>query len=275
MKSIFVAGGLLLLSSALEAQERIEDNSFLVEEAYNQGPGIVQHISAFARAEGGDWEYSFTQEWPFLSQRNQLSYTLPLARLSDGQGGSRTRVGDISLNYRRQLLGVDGGNVALSPRLSILLPTGDEKTGHGSGGLGFQTNLPLSILITDRLVTHYNAGFTVTPSARNVAGDKASSFGYHLGASAILLVTPRLNFMIEGTWARNQEVVGGDLTQGVEQAFLNPGLRYAFNTAGGLQIVPGIAYTIGIGPSEGENGLFLYLSLEHAFSKAGRTDTSN
>ena len=275
MKSIVVAGGLLLFSFALEAQERIEDNSFLVEEAYNQGPGIVQHISAFARGEGGDWEYRFTQEWPFQGQRNQLSYTLPLARLSDGQGGSRTRLGDISLNYRRQLVGVDGGNVALSPRLSILLPTGDEKTGHGSGGLGFQANLPLSVLLTDRLVTHYNAGFTVTPSARNVGGDKASALGYHLGASAILLVTPRFNFMIEGTWARNQKVVGGDLTNGVEEAFLNPGLRYAFNTAGGLQIVPGIAYTIGIGPSEGENGLFLYLSLEHAFSKAGRTDTAN
>jgi hypothetical protein len=275
MKSIVFAGGLLLLSSALEAQDRIEDNSFLVEEAYNQGPGIVQHISAFARAEGGDWEYSFTQEWPFLSQKNQLSYTVPLARLSDGVGGSRTRFGDIALNYRRQLLGVDGGNVALSPRISILLPTGDERTGHGAGGLGFQTNLPLSVLLAERLVTHYNAGFTVTPSARNVAGDKASAFGYHLGASVILLLTPRLNLMLEGTWARNQEVVGGDLTDGVEEAFLNPGFRYAFTTAGGLQIVPGIAYTIGIGPSEGESGLFLYLSLEHAFSKAGRTDNSH
>jgi hypothetical protein len=275
MKSIVVAGGLLLFSSALEAQERIEDNSFLVEEAYNQGPGIVQHISAFARAEGGDWEYSFTQEWPFLSQRNQLSYTLTLARLSEGLGGSRTRLGDVSLNYRRQLVGVNGGNVALSPRLSVLLPTGDEKTGHGAGGLGFQTNLPLSILLADRLVTHYNAGFTLTPRARNAAGDRASSFGYHLGASAILLVTPTFNLMIEGTWALSRQVVGGDLTEGEEEAFLNPGLRYAFNTSGGLQIVPGIAYTIGIGPSAGENGLFLYLSLEHAFSRAGRAGNSN
>jgi len=275
MRTTVALTGLLLFGASLEAQERIEDNSFLVEEAYNQGPGIVQHISAFARAEGGDWEYSFTQEWPFLSQKNQLSYTVPLAHLSDGAGGRRTRFGDLALNYRRQLLGVDGGNVALSPRISILLPTGDEKTGHGAGGLGFQVNLPLSALLADRLVTHYNAGFTVTPSARNVAGDKASSFGSHLGASVIVLVTPRLNLMLEGTWARNQEVVGGDLTDGVEEAFLNPGFRYAFNTAGGLQIVPGIAYTIGIGPSEGENGLFLYLSLEHAFSKAGRTDNSN
>ena len=270
MKSFFVAGGLLLFSSALDAQKRIEDNSFLIEEAYNQEPGIVQHISTFARANGGDWEYSFTQEWPFLSRRNQLSFTLPVARLSAEAGGSRTRLGDVSLHYRRQLLGVEGGRVALSPRLSILLPTGDEKTGHGSGGVGFQTNLPLSILLSDRVVTHYNAGFTVTPSARNGLGEKASSFGSHLGASAILLVSARFNLMLEGTWARNQAVVGGDLTEGMEEAFLNPGVRYAFTTASGLQIVPGMAYTIGIGPSRGENGLFLYLSLEHAFSQAGR-----
>lgn len=270
MNKTAVVAALLLAASTLEAQKRIEDNSFLIEEAYNQGSGIVQHISAFSRAEGGDWEYAFTQEWPFLSQRNQLSYTLPLARISDGAGGSRTRLGDIALNYRRQFVGVDGGNVAFSPRLSLLLPTGDEASGHGAGGIGMQTNLPLSVVLTERLVTHYNAGFTLTPSARNAAGDKASSFGYHLGASAIVLVTPRLNLMLEGIWERNQQVVGGDLTDGVDQAFLNPGFRYAFDTRGGLQIVPGIAYTIGIGPSRGENGVFLYLSLEHAFSQAGR-----
>jgi hypothetical protein len=270
MKTVATLAALVAATAPLAAQDRIEDNSFLIEEAYNQGPGIVQHISAFARAEGGDWEYTFTQEWPFLSQRNQLSFTLPLARLSDGVGDSRTRLGDIALNYRRQLSGIGGGRAAFSPRLSLLLPTGDETTGHGSGGVGIQTNLPLSVLLSNRLVTHYNAGFTIVPSARNPAGDKASSFGYHLGASAILLLTPRLNFMLEGIWERNQEVVGGDLTDGVEAAFLNPGVRYAFDTRGGLQIVPGIAYTIGIGPSEGENGLFLYLSLEHAFRRSGQ-----
>lgn len=272
MRTTIALAALLLTSSPLGAQDRIEDNSFLIEEAYNQGRGIVQHISAFSRAEGGDWEYAFTQEWPFLGQKNQLSYTLPLARLSDGVAGSRTRLGDIALNYRRQLMGVGGGSVAFSPRISLLLPTGDEETGHGAGGLGGQTNFPLSVLLTERLVTHYNVGFTLTPSARNAVGDKASSFGFHLGASAIVLLTPRLNLMLEAIWGRSQQVVGGDLTEGLEEAFLNPGFRYAFDTPGGLQIVPGVAYTIGIGPSEGENGLFLYLSLEHAFSQAGRQE---
>jgi len=34
------------------APAAIEDNSFLIEEAYNQEAGVVQHISTFARQPG-------------------------------------------------------------------------------------------------------------------------------------------------------------------------------------------------------------------------------
>ena len=47
------------------AQPGIQDNSFLVEEAYNQNFGVVQHISSFTRFfDSKDWNYTFTQEWP-------------------------------------------------------------------------------------------------------------------------------------------------------------------------------------------------------------------
>jgi hypothetical protein len=62
-------------------------------------------------------------------------------------------------------------------------------------------------------------------------------------------------------------VIGGDLTENTESAFLNPGIRYAINTRDGMQIVPGVAYTIGVGPSEGESAVFLYLSFEHSFQR--------
>jgi hypothetical protein len=48
---------------------------------------------------------------------------------------------------------------------------------------------------------------------------------------------------------------------------VNPGFRYAINCKSGLQIVPGIALPIGIGPSAGELGIFLYLSFEHPLWK--------
>ena len=49
--------------------------------------------------------------------------------------------------------------------------------------------------------------------------------------------------------------------------YLNPGIRWAYNFKNGLQIVPGIAMPIGVGPSSGERALFLYLSFEHPFRK--------
>lgn len=53
----------------------IQDNSFLVEEAYNQEAGIVQHIQTFQIQRGtSDFDYSFTQEWPVTSIKHQLSY---------------------------------------------------------------------------------------------------------------------------------------------------------------------------------------------------------
>ena len=68
----------------------IRDNSFLVEEAYNQESRVVQHIGVWSRFEpGGEHLFSFTQEWPLAKQRHQLSYTLPLE--SRIEGGSRDK----------------------------------------------------------------------------------------------------------------------------------------------------------------------------------------
>jgi len=46
----------LLLASHMVGQEvvHIADNSFLIEEAYNQEAGVVQHISNLVRDEAGD-----------------------------------------------------------------------------------------------------------------------------------------------------------------------------------------------------------------------------
>ena len=50
--------------------------SFLLEEAYNQEAGVVQHIQALRR-EQRSWFYTFTQEWPLGGQDHQFSYTVP------------------------------------------------------------------------------------------------------------------------------------------------------------------------------------------------------
>src|SRR5215470_585858 len=76
---LFSSAPVLAQSSGTPAEPKtIQDNSFLVEEAYNQEFGVVQHISSFIRLwESKDWAYSFTQEWPVPGDaRHQLSYTL-------------------------------------------------------------------------------------------------------------------------------------------------------------------------------------------------------
>lgn len=240
----------------------IQDNSFLVEEAYNQEAGVVQHINTFGRARGGGWAYSFTQEWPAPSLRHQLSFTLPF---SGGDGARGREVGDVALNYRYQWLGGGDARVAFAPRLSLLLPTGSTEEGRGAGSAGFQVNLPLSYAVAPRWAGHSNAGATFTPSAENAAGKKGDTWGYNLAQSLIWEATPRFNVMLEAAWQRAESVSDRGSVEGEESFLLSPGIRWAYDFPSGLQIVPGLAFPIGVGPSDGERQVFLYLSFEHPF----------
>jgi hypothetical protein len=256
---------LLYFAAAGSAQQEkpIQDNSFLLEEAYNQEFGIVQHINAFRRSEGGDWIYTFTQEWPVPGQRHQLSVTIPV----QGPAKHSSGLGDLFLNYRYQLAGSGETTLAIAPRLSLILPTGDEVEERGSGGVGVQTNFPVSVVLQPKLVTHFNVGVTYTNSARNQLRQKAPTTSVNVGQSLIYELSPNFNLMFEVAW-ENMEAVTGQRTTDHEYTFLlNPGIRWAHNFPNGLQIVPGIAVPIGLGPSNGKTGIFLYLSFEHPFRK--------
>lgn len=246
----------------------IQDNSFLVEEAYNQEFGVVQHIQTFQRLlNSKDWVYTFTQEWPVdASPRHQLSYTLALLHSGEHpeSGGG---IGDFLLNYRYQVLGSSEAKVAFAPRLSVLLPTGDFRRARGAGSTGIQTQLPVSLVVTKKLVAHWNAGATIIPHARNHSRARAGTFAYNLGQSFVWLAQPRFNFLLETVFYRNEEVIAPHKTRWSSTLLLNPGLRWAYNLRSRLQIVPGLSVPIGIGPSGGERGIFLYLSFEHPYRK--------
>jgi hypothetical protein len=249
-----------LLPSSVWPQ--IQDNSFLLEEAYNQESGIVQHISAFGRSNSGDWEFSFTQEWPLGGIRHQLSYTVPVEN-TDGTGAG---LGDVALNYRFQLTGGPDARTVAAPRVSILLPTGNEDEGRGAGGLGLQVNLPLSLVLADELVAHWNGGLTLIPAAQDRLGNEATTHSFNLGASVIWLVQPNLNLLVESVWNNDGVVVGEGRVARQSDWTINPGVRGAVDL-GELQIVPGAAYTIGLREGSEDNGVFLYLSFEHPFRR--------
>ncbi|MFM9912441.1 MAG: hypothetical protein ACKVN9_02790 [Methylophilaceae bacterium] len=249
-------------SWAEDEPKKIADNSFLLEEAYNQERGVVQHIQSFMYMhKTHDWAYTFTQEWPFFDETHQLSYTIPVNRVSDP--ARSTGLGDILLNYRYQAILKD--KVAFSPRLSLILPTGDYKKGLGTDAVGIQANLPLSLEIGENVVTHWNLGTTYTPNSKELGGAEANTLGWNYGASAIYLVSENFNLMLEMAGTSN-ETVNPDGSKGRDHTFfINPGARFAINYPSGLQIVPGFSFPIGVGPSSGEYGVLVYLSFEHPF----------
>ena len=247
------------LGAQTEAPAPIQDNSFLLEEAYNQESGVVQHISTVERAHAcGAWGYGFTQEWPLFGLKHQLSYTIPL--VNPGHGSS-AGLGDVSVDYRYQLIGDGRSPLAVAPRVSVLLATGDEASGHGGGRMGMEGALPVSAVLAPTLVSHTNASLAFFPEGSTDIDDPGSATQLGLGQSVVWLAHPQVNLLVEAVWERED---GGDLTQ--ESLFVSPGVRVAFDV-GRVQVVPGIAVPIGLGASSGERMLFLYLSLEHAFRR--------
>ena len=160
----------------------IQDNSFLVEEAYNQEDGVVQHISFFQFLPTTGWAFTQTDEWPLRIIKHQLSLTMA-ATQADGYSGAG--LGDTFINYRYQLMGTGDTRLAIAPRVSLLLPTGDAAQGRGMGGPGLQVNLPISIVLSQRLVSHSNIGATWVPRAQDQFHQTANSLGANLGQSFV------------------------------------------------------------------------------------------
>jgi hypothetical protein len=254
----------LATASGLQAQQEaapapIQDNSFLLEEAYNQESGVVQHISTVERADaGGGWGYALTQEWPLFGVQHQLSYTIPLVHPG---GGSSAGLGDVSVDYRYQLVGDASARLAVAPRLSLVLATGDEAAGRGGGRSGAEVGLPVSAVLSPALVAHTNVALALFPEGTTDVGESPETTVLGLGQSVVWLAHPRVNLLVETAWER--EDAAGVI---VESLFVSPGVRAAFDV-GGVQVVPGLAVPIGVGASSGERMLFLYLSLEHAFRR--------
>ncbi len=243
----------------------IQDNSFFVEEAFNQEAGVVQEIfGAVFQQDGAGWAATFTQEWPVPGMRHQLSYTIPVSGL-DGATG----IGDIAINYRYQLFEEGPGRPAVAPRLTLLCPTGNEARALGTGAWGLQVNLPVSKQFRD-VYLHGNAGLTwyprvrpepaatapVPPSMPNVA--LTSPF---LAGSAIYRVRPMLNLMLESLAVWQDAPAGPGRTAHTTATIVSPGVRGGWNV-GRAQIILGAALPVTLTSASTSVGVFTYFSYE-------------
>ena len=240
----------------------IEDNSFLIEEAYNQEPGVVQFIaSALRLSPGGQWQTGFTNEWPVPGMRHQLSYVVSYSRGTRAQPGG---AGDLQLNYRYQALDEDRSGVAFAPRFSLLLPTSGHPDGLALDVVAYQVGLPFSKRVARQLAAHVNVGATVWPgvSLRQQGGGPLSKTltAWTQGASVIWLASPTFNVFVEGVAQQVQSPAVG-APQWDRQLVLNPGARAAVNTSAG-QLVIGGSVPIGVTASSPDASVMLYASWE-------------
>jgi hypothetical protein len=219
----------------------IVDNSFFVEEAFNQDPGTFQNIVAVEAHGQSTTDLAFTQEWPLGSARHQFGYSVPLS-----QAGGRTGLGDVVLSYRYQVWTEDAGRPAFAPRVSAILPSGSEDDGFGAGTAGWQVNLPFSRQRRD-LYFHANAGFTWFPGH--------DTFTPHVGASAVWNTRPMFNLMIEALAELEEEAAG--LT-------LSPGVRGGWNVGEG-QVILGGAVPVALTRRTSDASVLVYLSYEGPF----------
>jgi hypothetical protein len=233
-------------------QFEIQDNSFLVEEAFNQEKGIYQNIFGFIRSRG-NWQLAFTQEWPLGGQTHQASYTIPF-----GGYGIANGLGDAMLNYRYQVSTESASRPAFSPRISLILPTGGPTRGYDA--LGYQVDLPFSKQFRDWYV-HWNGGFTTYPRVSGINGKDLNLFTWALAASAIWRARPMVHLMLETLVESLEE------PQGRHSHFIaSPGVRIGKNI-GDAQMVVGAAVPITFSRDPVQTAILLYFSYELPFRR--------
>ena len=278
-----VLAALLLFSGAVHAQPfpaplpaamtepspfGITDNSFLVEEGFNQEPGVVQNLFAFERTGPGGWEAKFVQEWPLRSMRHQVSYALGFAR-----DGGASQFSNVSLDYRLQVWTEGSGRPAFSPRASLLVNRESLETPETEGAAGVEFSLPFSKR-TGPVYFHWNAGLRWFPSASTfnrslpqiAQSDDVSLSTPFAAGSAIVAVRPMLNLLLEVAAESDHAVVGPGEAARSAVFTVSPGARSGVNL-GDAQIVVGLAFPFVRQDGETDAGVLGYASYELPFAK--------
>ncbi len=260
--------------AVLADEPGIKDNSFFVEEAYNQDQGIVQNIFNWIPTwdhppgvRTRDFNFLFTQEWPIGDEMNQFSYTIPLSsHFEQPDGGISSNfggLGDILLNYRYQLFKEKEDGVAVAPRFSVILPSGDKNKGLGTGETGFQTNWAFSKEMGETAF-HFNAGLTAIPNVSAPGMSPAFDLvSYNLGFSMIDIESKTFQPLVEflALWNSNLNDTGTGVQRDFE-LIISPGFRWSIYQEEETQVVIGAAVPVGLTRSAPDIGAFFYLSIE-------------
>ncbi len=214
--------------------EKLNDNSFLIEEGYNQEENVIQHIFAIGVKDIEALSSSYTEEWPLSGQSHQLS-------LSINWGDY---IGDLLINYRYQLLLNEV--IAFAPRISIIFPTADKRFSEDGSKWGLESNMPVSIDVSKRIAVHLNAGvrYDITQGKTEFVA----------GGSYVFVILKYFELLNEYIFSFEDS--------GKKSFVTGAGFRSGIDLKDNFQIVPGIGFYRDV--SLGLNFIFLYLSAEHS-----------
>ena len=200
--------------------------------------------------------------------KHQLSYTATLVNVDDETGP-----GDALLNYRYQLFEEGPGRPAMSPRVSLVIPSATRSADSGRGGWGLQFNLPVSKQVGD-FYLHGNAGVTWWPS---LSTDQFPVDGLRAGARTSRVASPfrrRQRHLPRAADVQPDARERRRLARGRRRGrarpiatpafIISPGARGGWNI-GDKQIVVGLAVPVFRFQGDTFTGVFGYFSYELPF----------
>lgn len=261
MKKLILS--ILVLISA-SAVAKIEDNSFLLEEAFNQEYGIYQFIQKYQMPTKNQttYDYSFENEIPITDKTHQFSYSIPVTKTDPNV---RSKIGDLGLSYRWQPVNRDG--FLLAERFTLLTPTGSVADGTGSGVFGFEFMQAATMELSSKFMNHWNFGFSSTPNAKTSGiGFRRTISTFTAGSSLIYTGSDNFNIMFEALMESGQQLDTNGRKSSYTSVYLNPGLRWAIDLDWkDTQIVPGIGFPVDVINAPTVQTVLLYLSIEPKF----------
>ncbi|MHB0972235.1 MAG: hypothetical protein ACYC7A_18675 [Thermoanaerobaculia bacterium] len=235
LRSLFL---ILPLAAAGAHADEFADRMFLVEEAFAATGNATRHSLQFSDE---SLTYALTQEWIAGGGAHHVSCSAPFvySRL-DGP-----ELGDVSLHYRRQL---ERGRASIAPRLSITLPTDRDKEAPRGHSPGIELNVPLSIIHTDRMASHWSIGLW------SAAGAGTDSAIVTARGGIVWVMRPGVAAVVEAAHDTASRVSD-------RSTLLSPGIRVAIPLSGGTAIAPGIALPLDVADRFRSDGVIVHAML--------------
>ncbi len=243
-------------AQATDDEDEGHDFLFLVEEAYTQEDGEIQLTAALHRSplDDGGWMLGLSGEYG-ITDRLQAEVEVPV--YLDSPGDEADGIGDLEVELAFAVIEESDTLPQVTISAGVLVPTGDDSEGLGSGGWGYEAGLAVSRRL-GRAGFLYGAGsFERVPDGQDEDGDPIEIEEWSFAAGVALAVNDRTTGLIEISSEREREEGGGE-TEIERETLLSLGFSFELNDYFEL----GAAYQIGLSDDAPDDGIIFKIKAE-------------